>query len=260
MYPKESSFSNAIETTLGQQGFHKIAEHQRMGNSIADLILHHDGNGEVLVLFARSRASSPIASSLQELRMTGLSVGMALLEPHRIQESLVERFRRQQIGLLQVRPPKAEWLVPFSREKATPSVEEFKRRILQKSMITKADGVKNWFKEGPICPEHKIPAKRAIFKEQGIEIRGWRCREGDFEILHPLDAELSLYMSKFGPMKARVGIVGGQFVIRLPKLVVAKYGLKDGQELEIDLRDLHHLKLETQPIGGASDLRSSRGK
>jgi len=175
---------------------------------------------------------------------------MALLEPHTIQESLLQLFRRQRIGLLEVCPPKAEWLVPFPREKVTPAVEQFKRRTLQKSLATKADRVTNWFKEGPICPEHKIPADRAIFEERGVEIRGWRCKEGDFEILHPLDAEFSLYVSKFGPMKARVSIVGEQFVIRLPRLVAAKYGLQEGQELEIDLRDLSHLKLKTQSDGG----------
>jgi len=251
MHPKESPFSNTIETTLGHQGFHKIAEHRRVGKSIADFILRHDANGEVLVLFARSRTSSEIVSNLWDLRSKGFSVGMALLEPRIVQESLLQLFRRQRIGLMEVCPPKAEWLVPFSREKVTPAVEQFKRRTLQKTLATKADRVRNWFKEGPICPEHKIPAERVIFKEQGVEIRGWRCKEGDFEMLHPLDAELSLYMSKFGPMKARVSIVGKQFVIRLPRLVVAKYGLQEGQELRIDLRDLRHLKLETQSDGGA---------
>ena len=246
MHSRENPFSSAIETTLGEQGFHKIAEHYRIGRSIADFILYDGSKEEALILFARSRASSAIASSLRNLRKMGLSVGLALLEPRRVQESLLQGFRNRQIGLLRVHPPKAEWLVPFSHEKANPAVEQFKRRILRKSLTAKADGARNWFKEGPICPEHKVPAEPAIFKEQDMEMRGWRCKEGDFEILHPLDAELSLHMSKFGPWKARVSRVGEQFVIRLPRLIVAKYSLHEGQELQIDARDLHRLKLETR--------------
>jgi len=147
---------------------------------------------------------------------------------------------------LSVHPPKAEWLVPFAQEKATKEVLQLKRSIVQSKLNLLAEKMNKWPPQGPICPQHKIPSEAVIFGDR-IHMRGWKCKHGDFEIIHPLDAELALYLNKFGPMKVRAANIGGQIVLRLPKLVAARYNITDGQEYVLDVGNQDIMSIRKQP-------------
>ncbi len=236
-----------IETHLAKQGFYKIAENYRLEGSIANFVFFNPAKDEACVLFERSRLSKDILSNLFELRSKGYCVGLAL--PQRlIVEEVLKKLRDRGIGLLLVEPPEVQHLLPLPREKPTPAVNWFKRSIARGKLLELADRVSRWPTPAPLCPEHKIAAEPTVFSEGRIQMRGWRCKEGDLEIVHPLDAELSLYLNKFGPIKALISQVGGQFVVRLSKLVAARYHLRKGAELEVDVTDINQLKLRA-PLG-----------
>jgi hypothetical protein len=248
----------SVEGYLAEQGFQKLTENHRIGNVTADEIFYNTRHHKALILFARSRLSSEFENRLKELRHTGLSVAIAV--PQRpIEEKLLETCRSQNIGLLSAYSSKAEWVVSFPEEKATPAVLRFKQRILQGKLNLLAEKMKKWAGQGPICPQHKIPSEAVLF-EGNIQMRGWKCKHGDFEIIHPLDAELSLFLNKFGPLKARAANVGGQVVLRLPKLVAVRYNIQEGKEYELDVTDVekmnvrnHEREAPSPAVGSKSD-------
>jgi len=231
-----------VENYLAEQGFQKLTENHRVGKVTADEVFYDMRHGTALVLFARSRLSNEFENRLKELRHTGLSVAVAV--PQRPIERLLETCRSQNIGLLSAYPTKAEWMVSLPEEKATPAVSRFKQRILRGKLNLLAEKMKKWAEEGPICPQHKIPSEPALF-EGRIQMRGWKCKHGDFEMIHPLDAELSLFLNKFGPLKAHAANVGGQIVLRLPKLAAARYNLQEGEQYELDVTDVEKMKVRS---------------
>jgi hypothetical protein len=183
---------------------------------------------------------------LKHLRRDGLSIALAALEST-IAERLKKSCSEQNIGLLSVYPPKARWLVPLPEEKNTREVLRLKRAIHQSKLNLLAEKMGIWPIQGPICPEHKIPSEPTTFEDR-IQMRGWKCKYGDFEILHPLDAELSLYLNKFGPIRVRAANVGGQIVLRLPKLAAARYGIQEGREYELDIVNLNTIGVKKSAV------------
>jgi len=212
----------------------------------ADEIFYNMKRNQALVLFVRSRISGEFENRLRELRQEGLSVAIAVLRSA-IEEKLQQNCKKQNIGLLSVHPPKAEWLVSFPEEKPTPEVLRFKQTILRGKLNLLTEKMKKWPTQGPICPQHKIPSEPATFEDR-IQMRGWKCKYGDFEIVHPFDAELSLFLNKFGPLKARAANVGGQIVLRLPKLATARYNVQEGLDYELDVSNLETMILGNQNL------------
>jgi hypothetical protein len=233
-----------VESQLAEQGFQKLSQNHRIGKVTADEIFYNMRQEKALILFARCRLSREFQNRLKDLRQEGLSVAIAVLQSA-IEEKLQESCRRQNIGLLSVHPPKAEWLVSFPEERATPEVLRFKQTILQGKLNLLAEKMKKWPTQGPICPQHKIPSEATTFEDR-IQMRGWKCKYGDFEIVHPLDAELSLFLNKFGPLKVRAANVGGQVVLRLPKLAAARYNIQKGREYELDVTNLDKMNVGNQ--------------
>lgn len=149
---------------------------------------------------------------------------------------------RQSIGLLCVKPPDLKWVVPFPKEIATPEFLRFKRNLFQNKLNSVTE---KWAVQGPICPEHKIPSEQTTFEKDGITLRGWKCSHCDFEIVHPLDANLSLFLKKCGHLKVRASNVGGQIVLRLPRIVASRYGVREGLEYEIDVTQLDSISVKS---------------
>ena len=237
----------SVEGYLAEQGFQKLTENHRIGKVTADEVFYDMRHDTALVLFARSRLSNEFENRLKELRRTGLSVAIAVPQrpiPQRPIEKLLETCRSQHIGLVSAYPTRAQWVVSYPKEKDTPAVSRFKQRILRGKLNLLAEKMKKWAEEGPICPQHKIPSEPALF-EGRIQMRGWKCKHGDFEMIHPLDAELSLFLNKFGPLKAHAANVGGQIVLRLPKLAAARYNLQEGEQYELDVTDVEKMKVRS---------------
>lgn len=247
MQPKVA-FAHTVEDQLAQQGFQKWCQHHRLGKVTADEIFYNAKLNTALVLFARSRLSREFENDLRNLRHCGLSVALAVAPPENV-DKIAESCREQDIGLLLVHPQKAEWLVSFPEEKQTPQVRRLKQTILQGKLNSLAKKMKKWPTQGPVCPQHKIPSEPTIFND-GINMRGWRCKEGDFEIVHPLDAELALFLNKLGPLRVRAAKVGGQVVLRFPKLATARYNIQEGQEYEIDITHLDAIQVRTPQYNG----------
>jgi len=235
-----------VESRLAEQGFQKLSQNHRIGKVTADEILFNVRQNKALILFVRSRLSSEFENRLRDLRQEGLSVAIAVLQ-RAIEQKLQETCREQDIGLLSVHPPRAEWLVSIPEERVTPEVLRFKRTILRGKLNLLTEKMKKWPTQGPICPQHKIPSEQTTFEDR-IQMRGWKCKYGDFEIVHPLDAELSLFLSKLGPLRARAAKIGGQVVLRLPKLAASRYNIQEGQEYELDVTNLDKIVLGKQNL------------
>jgi hypothetical protein len=236
-------FAHTVEAQLAQEGFKKWCQNHRLGKITADEIFYNAKLNTALVLFARSRLSHKFEKDLRNLRHEGHSIALAVARPKNV-DKIAESCKEQDIGLLSVHPPKAEWLVSFPEERQTPQVRRFKQSLLQGKLNSLAEKMKKWPTQGPVCPQHKIPSEPTTFNDR-IHMRGWRCKEGDFEIVHPLDAELALSLNKLGPLKVRAAKIGGQIVLRLPKLATARYNIQEGQEYEIDLTDLDAIHVST---------------
>lgn len=234
------------ETQLAEQGFQKLSQNHRIGKVTADEIFYNMRQDKALILFARSRLSRELENRLKDLRQEGLSVAIAVLQPA-IEQKLRESCRKQNIGLLSVHPPKAEWLVSFPEERSTPEVLRFKQKILHGKLNLLAEKMKKWPTQGPVCPQHKIRSEATTF-EGRIQMRGWKCKYGDFEIIHPLDAELSLFLNIFGALKVRAAEVGGQVVLRLPKLAAARYNIQEGREYDLDVTNLDKIGVRNQNL------------
>jgi len=103
----------------------------------------------------------------------------------------------------------------------------------------KRESKMEWGKMHFKCLECGSETKPATITREGLQIRVWRCVKCNFAITHPEDAERLLLRER--GVKATVGKVGSQTVIRVPAVVREYYHLD--RIKEIVLKPLNNKKL-----------------
>jgi hypothetical protein len=96
-------------------------------------------------------------------------------------------------------------------------------------MAGKKESKMEWEKMQFKCLECNSEMKPTKITKEGTTIRTWKCTKCNFAITHPEDAE-KLLMRERG-VKATVGKVGKQTVIRIPAAVREYYHLDKIKEI-----------------------------
>lgn len=82
---------------------------------------------------------------------------------------------------------------------------------------------------------------------EGMEVRGWVCRQCHETVLHPEDAQRMFLFNKLKRgISIKVGSLGNALIVRFPKAVAKFYGIEKG--IKIILRSKDTEKLELIPI------------
>ena len=64
---------------------------------------------------------------------------------------------------------------------------------------------------------------------KGIAVRGWRCKKCGEELIHPLDAQRVLEISRAGKkLTVKFRKVGQSTVITVPQIITEKFHIKEG--------------------------------
>jgi len=74
---------------------------------------------------------------------------------------------------------------------------------------------------------------------KGIEVRGWKCKKCNEELIHPQDAQKALEIEKARKekrLKVKLRRVGKSDVVTIPSIIKKTENLKTGQELEWDIK------------------------
>jgi|SRR3989344_4967624 len=69
---------------------------------------------------------------------------------------------------------------------------------------------------------------------KGIEVRGWKCKKCNEELIHPLDAQKALEIDKArknNELTVKLRKVGKSNVVTIPQVLMEAEGLKAGQLL-----------------------------
>lgn len=70
---------------------------------------------------------------------------------------------------------------------------------------------------------------------KGIEVRGWRCKKCNEEIINPKDAQRALEIErarKKNLLTVKLRRVGKSKVVTIPRPIIEAENLKEGQKLE----------------------------
>ena len=73
---------------------------------------------------------------------------------------------------------------------------------------------------------------------KGIDVRGWRCKKCNEELIHPLDAQKALEIDKArknNELTVKLRKVGKSNVVTVPQAIMEAEGLRTGQLLKWDL-------------------------
>ncbi len=73
---------------------------------------------------------------------------------------------------------------------------------------------------------------------KGFKLSGWRCEKCREELVDPHQANLYLKYAKMkneGKLKVKVRKVGNSFIISIPAVLRQLLGLKEGEELNLEL-------------------------
>lgn len=68
-----------------------------------------------------------------------------------------------------------------------------------------------------------------------IQVRGWKCRKCDEEVINPIDAQKALEIErarKSKELEVKLRKVGKSNVVTVPKAIIEAENLKSGQKLE----------------------------
>lgn len=70
---------------------------------------------------------------------------------------------------------------------------------------------------------------------KGIEVRGWRCKKCNEEVLNPIDAQKALEIEKARKknlLTVKLRKVGKSNIVTVPRPIIEAENLKEGQKLE----------------------------
>jgi hypothetical protein len=91
-------------------------------------------------------------------------------------------------------------------------------------------------KKGMECVCGEI-AKESHTNIEGYKVRSWKCKKCGEEYIDSGDAEFVLLASKTRkhPIKARVGVLGESYIIRIPKEIAELMHIAKGKVAKITL-------------------------
>ncbi|UCE39303.1 MAG: AbrB/MazE/SpoVT family DNA-binding domain-containing protein [Thermoplasmata archaeon] len=91
-------------------------------------------------------------------------------------------------------------------------------------------------KKGMECVCGEI-AKESHTNIEGYKVRSWKCKKCGEEYIDSSDAEFVLLASKTrkNPIKARVGVLGESYIIRIPKEIAEIMHIAKGKVAKITL-------------------------
>ena len=91
-----------------------------------------------------------------------------------------------------------------------------------------------------VCGETALPSKTNI---EGFSVRAWRCKKCGEEYIDSADAEFVLLYKKMQkhPAKAKLGMLGNSYFIRIPKEIAEVMHLTKGKKTELVMKDPHSI-------------------
>lgn len=97
------------------------------------------------------------------------------------------------------------------------------------------------------CSCGKI-AKHTYTNIEGYRVKAWKCKTCGEEYLDSADAEFLLLLKKMKkkPLTAKVGVLGGSYIIRIPKEIVEFMGIERGEEAKIALVGPHEILVSVE--------------
>lgn len=99
-------------------------------------------------------------------------------------------------------------------------------------------------KDGMGCPKCGGWAKPAKLHFQSFDIDGWKCKCGE-EYFHPAQAQRILLLNKLEKqaIKAKVGQIRSNLIIRVPKQIQEALNLKKGEEVKLRVLNFHKIEV-----------------
>jgi hypothetical protein len=76
--------------------------------------------------------------------------------------------------------------------------------------------------------------RKKTLRLEGVSVRGWECLTCSDTVLHPDDAQRMLVLSKLRRgLPVKVGELGKNLVVRIPKDIAKLYNLSKGEQITI---------------------------